>query len=63
MKRYFTHIDAEECKSKEDCVYDLSGRGKTEAMVYPAKMTKGEPFFYCTEFGFVGEIGPDHGGC
>lgn len=57
MKYYFEFLDAENCYL-EDHFYELMKENKlSEMKIYPAKMVIGEEYFWCDEFGEVGESG------
>jgi len=61
-KLYFTGVDGENCYPLDYFREQLDEYNK-EIVVYPAKMIVGESFFWCKEFGEVGDVGEGCGKC
>jgi hypothetical protein len=57
MKYYFREDDDERCFLKKDIIQDMKEDGIAELKIFEAKITKGEPYFYCSVSQEIGEVG------
>lgn len=57
MKYYFERLDSEGCYPKEYFIDQMKDNDITEMEVYPAKVEYGTGYFWCSEYGEIGEIG------
>ena len=60
MKKYFNVEDDEFCYPLDYFIDNLEPDQK-EIVLYEAKMDVGEPYFFCTQSGCVGEVGESCG--
>ena len=51
MKYYFAPVISDEnCFTKKDLLEDMKEQGLNEIEIFPAKMTTGESYSYCSEW-------------
>jgi hypothetical protein len=61
MAKYYFQKDAEMCYTLDDHIDQMRFNNIKEMVVYEAKIERGTGFFYCREFGEVGEVGESCG--
>lgn len=57
MSRLYFDEDAEYCNPLKSHYEQMREEGITEKTVYEAEIMIGEPFYFCSFFGEVGEVG------
>lgn len=60
-KLYFSELDELRCYSLEDIRKEMKEKNIDELKVFEARAVHGEPYFYCTEFQEVEEVGESCG--